>query len=316
MKSWQNICRIIVGGALIFVLFIQTFSSVAFAKERDVMKNVGSFIQWNAPVTLKLNDVTLPLEGQMINSKILIPFRMVFEALGAQVTWDEESQTVHALGKQVSLTQKIGESKVLINGIVYQLDQEAVIEGGNLMVAVRVLPLAFSTELKWDLISRTLTVSTKSISEQGLHIQSDAFHAFGDIPAKYAHGSAGEGKDVSLPVRWEGAPTGTKSFALVMYDLHPIADNWIHWSVLNLPASVSGLEEGITGKLKEGTETNPYFGMGPPPHSGDHQYRLVVYALDTDKVDVPNQPIFFEDLEPVLKEHSLAYAELDGFFKN
>lgn len=315
MGKWQKCFRSMVVGTLALLLFIPFFSAAAFAKEKDVMKNVGSFMQWNTPVTLKLDGVALPVQGHMVNSKITIPFRTVFEAMGAEVAWDEANQTATANGKGLTVTQQLGESATSINGKAYRLDSDAVIEGGNLMVAVRALPLASGAELKWDSAGRELSITIKPVSKDGMRVQSDAFQAFGDIPAKYAHNGTANGKDISLPVRWAGAPKETKSFAVVMYDLHPIADNWIHWSVINLPASVNGLEEGISGKLKEGTEVNPYFGMGPPQYSGDHQYRIVVYALDTDKVELSNQPVFFEDLEPVLKKHALAYEELDGFFK-
>jgi hypothetical protein len=57
-----------------------------------------------------------------------------------------------------------------------------------------------------------------------------------------------------------------ESFAVVMFDVHPIADNFIHWSVLNIPASVQELTEGASGHFTDGSvELNSYYGVEPPP---------------------------------------------------
>ncbi|AJY77565.1 hypothetical protein VN24_06925 [Paenibacillus beijingensis] len=148
-----------------------------------------------------------------------------------------------------------------------------------------------------------------------MQIESPAFAKFGTIPAKYAH-QGGSGRDISPPVSWSNAPEGTKSFAVVMYDIHPIADNYIHWSVLNVPGAVRELSEDAAAALPAGQQPNAYFGMGPPPFSGDHLYRLAVYALDTELLELKDKVVFFDELEPLLQAHELGHAEWDGFFRN
>ncbi|WP_426449539.1 YbhB/YbcL family Raf kinase inhibitor-like protein [Paenibacillus sp. S-38] len=289
-------------------------------KERDVMKNVGSYLQWNSPVTVKLDGQELPVKAEMEGTKILVPFRAAFEALGAKVTWDEAggsaSAVVESGGAAHSVKVRAGEEEAVVDGSPYTYDHEAVNREGSLYVPLRVLTAASGARFEWDLASRTLLLEAEAGDPAaGFEAGSPAYEAHGDIPARYAHGASADGKDVNPPLQWEGAPQGTKSYAVVMYDLHPIADNWIHWSVLNLPASSQGIPEGVTGALPEGTETNAYFGMGPPPHSGDHPYRVVVYALDTEKVELKSAPVFFEDVEPVLEEHALAKSEWTAYFR-
>ncbi|MCZ8519925.1 MULTISPECIES: YbhB/YbcL family Raf kinase inhibitor-like protein [Paenibacillus] len=320
MRRSVMICRwAAAAAAMSLMLTAGAANAAAPAKERDVMKNVGSYLQWNSPVTVKLDGKELPVQGEMVDSRILVPFRTVFEALGAKVTWDGASGTASASAEAGGGTRTVvvrpGEEEIGIDGIAYTYDIPAVNRGGSLLVPVRAIPAALGTGFGWDLASRTLTLESVPPGRSGFTAGSPAFGAYGDMPARFAHGASADGRDVNPPLQWEGAPQGTKSFAVVMYDLHPIADNWIHWSVLNLPASSRGLEEGVAGAIREGEETNPYFGMGPPPHSGDHPYRIVVYALDTEKVELPAAPVFFEDLDPALKEHALARAEWTGYFR-
>ncbi|WP_052488108.1 YbhB/YbcL family Raf kinase inhibitor-like protein [Gordoniibacillus kamchatkensis] len=289
----------------------------ASAAEKDVMQNVASYLNWNTPFSIRIAGKTLAAKGEMVNSQQLIPVRAVFEAAGLAVTWDNEQQTWHADKNGLSVSQKLGGNTVTINGVQYRLDSAAVLGSDGVLSSARMIPLALGLELRWDSANRELSASQlPAQSHDGFRVSSAAFSPEGDIPTVYAHGGVSGGKNVSLPVQWQGAPQGTKSFAVIIYDIHPIADNFIHWSVLNIPATATGLPEGAAGHLQAGTELNAYYGMEPPRYSGDHLYRIAVFALDTETLQLPAKaPTFFEQLEPLLKKHALGYAQTEGFFR-
>ncbi|WP_018633069.1 YbhB/YbcL family Raf kinase inhibitor-like protein [Neomegalonema perideroedes] len=104
------------------------------------------------------------------------------------------------------------------------------------------------------------------------------------------------GGNVSPEVSWSGAPEGTKSFALVMYDPDaPTISGFWHWAVLDIPASATGLEQGAggpeSGALPEGarqgyTDFGPfaYGGPCPPVGHGLHRYQFTLYALSVGKL--------------------------------
>jgi Raf kinase inhibitor-like YbhB/YbcL family protein len=126
-----------------------------------------------------------------------------------------------------------------------------------------------------------------------MELKSSAFTDGGKIPQKYVMLGAG-GQNVSLPLQWTGVPDGTKSFALSIVDPHPVANNWVHWLVINLPPTTSGLEEGASGQnmpagaveLNNSFGKPGYGGPQPPPGSGDHPYVVTLYALKVDKLDL------------------------------
>ena len=116
--------------------------------------------------------------------------------------------------------------------------------------------------------------------------------------AQVFNGFGCSGKNVSPALAWSGAPAGAKSFALTVYDPDaPTGSGWWHWVVYNLPASAAQLPEGAgtaDGKgLPEGSSQGrtdfgaPGFGGACPPVGKAHRYVFTVYALKTDKLDIP-----------------------------
>ena len=113
-------------------------------------------------------------------------------------------------------------------------------------------------------------------------------------------GIAGAGGDDRSPaLNWEGAPAGTRSYALTVYDPDaPTGSGFWHWAVYNLPASVTGLSADAgnpeAGLLPPGAVTlrnelglERFLGAAPPPGHGEHRYYFTVTALDVDSLDIP-----------------------------
>lgn len=111
----------------------------------------------------------------------------------------------------------------------------------------------------------------------------------GVIDGKYVGGGM---NDVSLPVSWTPVE-GAQSYALVLYDMDAVFEGskLIHWLVVNIPNTVVEIAEDVSGESgMPGEELSVYYGPFPPsfaeglpeglpPYS--HNYKLVVYALDT-----------------------------------
>jgi len=107
------------------------------------------------------------------------------------------------------------------------------------------------------------------------------------------------GKDVSPQLSWNGAPEGTKSYAVTMYDPDaPTGSGFWHWAVADLPATVDELPEGAgddTGSgLPKGAFQVPndarigrFIGAAPPAGHGPHRYVFVVHALDVETIGIP-----------------------------
>ena len=117
------------------------------------------------------------------------------------------------------------------------------------------------------------------------------------IPAKYTHHSI-KGQDISPGFRWDDPPLNAKSFAFTIIDPHPVAKNWVHWMVINIPLRIREIPEGSSGSghmppgCREIMNTygeSGYGGPAPPRGSGAHPYVATVYALSVDSVNLPRE---------------------------
>jgi Raf kinase inhibitor-like YbhB/YbcL family protein len=121
-------------------------------------------------------------------------------------------------------------------------------------------------------------------------------------------------ENLSPPLSWENVPQGTQSFALAVVDRHPVARNYVHWLVIDMSADVISLKEGASGRalMPAGSRELKAYG-GPNPPSGSHDYEFTLYALKTEKLDLPEKGSL-ETFTKAVEQSSLATAKLVGTF--
>mgnify|MGYP000864395404 FL=1 len=162
--------------------------------------------------------------------------------------------------------------------------------------------------------------------------------AFQDGKIEKSFGNLGSAENMkygipqtSFPLAWEGAPSGTESYAIVFIDYDDAKDEgfpFIHWLVCDIPASQNGLTKNASRDDPDFHQGHnswcmPYdfyktipedfslhFG-GPAPEYA-HEYELWLYALDymPDLED----GFWYNDLRRAMKGHVLEKTLLSGFY--
>jgi phosphatidylethanolamine-binding protein (PEBP) family uncharacterized protein len=123
----------------------------------------------------------------------------------------------------------------------------------------------------------------------------------------------GDGSGATLPLSWNGAPAGTKSYALVMDHLAPGNVMKSYWTIWDIPTSVTSLPKNAQGIGKVGTSFKGQLGY-EPPHSqgpGVKTYVLTVYALSSP-LQITQQPreVNRDVLLAAMKDKVIASASL------
>ncbi len=119
--------------------------------------------------------------------------------------------------------------------------------------------------------------------------------------------------NTSPQLSWSGAPEGTKSYVVTMFDPDaPTPSGFWHWVLVDLPADVTSLDTGAASRPLPGkafhvrNDGGEHGFMGAAPPEGDqvHRYFLVVHAVGEDSLGVD------ESASPAVVSFNLAFKTL------
>lgn len=149
-----------------------------------------------------------------------------------------------------------------------------------------------------------------------LVVSSPAFPDGGDIPFENT-----QYRGNNFPgLAWTAGPPETKSYAIILQDTDAVRDGApiLHWTIYNVPESVTKLDPGMPPASKPaGSEygpnvrgdAQPYLGPRPPP-GPKHHYHIQIFALDV--VLNPDPAMSYDTLTGEMRDHILASGEMVG----
>ena len=158
--------------------------------------------------------------------------------------------------------------------------------------------------------------------EAGFHVASAALHDGDALPlAQVYKGSGCDGGNRSPGLSWNGAPHGTRGYAVTMFDPDaPTGHGWWHWLAYDLPARTTSLREGVGSangaalpagarQARNDFGSIGYGGACPPVGNKPHRYVITVYALPVAQLAVPASASTTQ-IDAALKRGALANARL------
>jgi Raf kinase inhibitor-like YbhB/YbcL family protein len=97
---------------------------------------------------------------------------------------------------------------------------------------------------------------------------------------------------VSPELAWSGAPAGTQSYAITMFDVDaPTGSGFWHWVAWDIPSGTTSVPTGavLPAAAVSGTNDGGTLGYtGPCPPQGDvkHHYHITVVAVDVPSIEL------------------------------
>ena len=110
-------------------------------------------------VTLDGAVLSFVVPPQIINGRTMVPLRAIFEAMGAEVDWDPDTETVTATKGDVVVILTIGDTAPTVNGEVVELDQAGVIIDGRTLAPLRFVAEAFGGDVDWVEATKTAVIT-------------------------------------------------------------------------------------------------------------------------------------------------------------
>ena len=131
-----------------------------------ILPVVGGMLNVNAN-----GDVSVTVDGEKVvfpdakpfideNGRTLIPVRFVTEDLGATVEWNAEDREVYITKDKANVLIRIGQERILVNGITKTMDTKAIIRYDRTYVPIRYVAEGLGATVGWDAGTRTVIITT------------------------------------------------------------------------------------------------------------------------------------------------------------
>ncbi|MGR6128823.1 stalk domain-containing protein [Paenibacillus sp. SER-28] len=167
------------GGYYFYIKMIDQSGNSAASVPQFVPINNNKAQQVEVFIDGKLQQYEQPATS--ISGSMLVPFRAVFEALGAKVKWDGATKTVTATKGNTTIKLTVGSRDAYINGKLVRLNAAPRLINGKVMVPIRFVSEALGAKVKWNIAAQSVViflappqVLTTSENEQLMEENEDA----------------------------------------------------------------------------------------------------------------------------------------------
>ena len=125
-------------------------------------------------VLAKSNDITVTYDGEnisfdvqpkIVDDRVMVPMRTIFETFGAKVKWDSDTQTITAKKKSKTIQMTIGSSDMTKNDETYSFDVSPIIEDGRTLVPIRAISDMLGLDVEWNEKNNTVIITTPQDDE-------------------------------------------------------------------------------------------------------------------------------------------------------
>lgn len=119
------------------------------------------------PVTFNGHPVAFDVQPTIVNGRSFVPFRAIFEKMGATVSFDAGTQTISAErdGKKVSM--KIGSTSATVDGRSTTLTDAPFIQDGRSLVPLRFVGEAFGATVDFDAATTKISIVDPNWPKRG-----------------------------------------------------------------------------------------------------------------------------------------------------
>lgn len=179
----------------------------------------------NQTIEVNLDDKTLsfPIAPLLEDGTTLVPFRPLFEAMGLEVGWDPEQQTVTGQKEGLTIVMTIGSQAATVNGSGVQMLLAPKIIDGYTMVPLRFVGETTHALVAWNPYKPQILVYTESyLAANGLTkatAEAEINKQIAEFKKKYDELTANQPQQPQAPAAVPDAPAGDGSYQPATSDL-------------------------------------------------------------------------------------------------
>ena len=238
-------------------------------------------------VIINGNEQSFDTDPVMINDRVMVPMRAIFESFGAVVSWDNDEQKASAYNDFVSVSIGIGKKYATVNGKSIALDSGAVLVNDRTMVPVRFVSESFGASVLWNNDTNSVEItyeklfSKKMDFEDGALPQNDKDYVLGGAMKGSVLIEMGIGKSGKEEKYLKVSGFETKSHRFKFADIFPeqYAGNKYYVSFwVRTAKNPSYLTVGAYGMTGTDYATRPVYSSA---YEIDENWSKIVFAYDS-----------------------------------
>lgn len=139
---------------------------------------VSAYAQSAIKVKLNGNNIVSDVAPQIINGRTMVPVRSIFNALGAEVTYDKNTKTIVGTKNNTVVKMYVGKNYMYVNGISYKMDCEPVVVNGRALAPARYVAEGFGCTVSYDAVNKVVYITGNGKNSQGVSV----YGGFNDVP--------------------------------------------------------------------------------------------------------------------------------------
>lgn len=139
--------------------------AIALILTFGMISSTAVMAQDEIKVYIDEKQVNFDVQPIIYEERTLVPLRAIFEALGAEVTWNQDTKTASAVRGDDTMSITIDSKQLLKNNKAVELDVPAMIVSERTLVPVRAISESFDCDVQWDGNSQSVNITTKTEPE-------------------------------------------------------------------------------------------------------------------------------------------------------
>ena len=112
-------------------------------------------------ISLQINgsEISAEVPPTVIDGRTMVPVRDIFEACGANVTWDPATKKITGSKGGKNVVMQVGSNKLYMNSSVATMDCTPVIIEGRTLAPARYVALGFGGTTQWDALNKVVVIT-------------------------------------------------------------------------------------------------------------------------------------------------------------
>lgn len=125
----------------------------------SLMLASSAFAETDIKIKINNEDFETGTAAKVVNDRVMVPMRAIFEKFNSEVNWDGETKTIYATNESSIIVMQIGNNKMFANSLEIELDAPPMIEVDRTLVPLRAVSSSLGAEVNWNEEERTVYIS-------------------------------------------------------------------------------------------------------------------------------------------------------------